>query len=440
MCGFGVEVRRDGPADREALERMGAVLEPRGPDGSGLWTDGGAGMVHRRLAIIDLSQLGAQPMRDGDTTIVFNGCIYNHHELRARADRARPRVQVHERHRGAAEGLGAVGRGHAPPPQGHVRVRAARGLRAHGAGARSARRQAALPGRCRRRPARGLDAPGAGGGRRDRHARGPRGTAPLPELALDRARPAHDPARRAEAAAGHADGRRARRPAPPARLLGPAVRASPRRRGLAGRDARGAAARGQAAHGRRRARRHPALGRPGLVADRRPAGARGPARVDDVLDRLRGRRRALRRRVRVLRPRRARVRDRPSPDADRPPPADRRAAAGHRGHERADGLARLRRVLAALRSCPARAQGRPVRAGRRRGARRLFLVSAVARRPGNGLDTYAASFFDRDDAGVRELLADGARRRRLTRLRPATGSRARAPRRPSTVRCASTPR
>ena len=83
MCGFGVEIRHDGPADREALERMGAVLEPRGPDGSGLWTDGGAGMVHRRLAIIDLSQLGAQPMRDGDTTIVFNGCIYNHHELRA---------------------------------------------------------------------------------------------------------------------------------------------------------------------------------------------------------------------------------------------------------------------------------------------------------------------------------------------------------------------
>src|SRR3954454_23129104 len=83
MCGFAVEVRRDGPADREALERMGAVLAPRGPDGAGLWTGEGAGMVHRRLAVIDLSDLGAQPMRDGELTIVFNGCVYNHHELRA---------------------------------------------------------------------------------------------------------------------------------------------------------------------------------------------------------------------------------------------------------------------------------------------------------------------------------------------------------------------
>ncbi len=83
MCGFGIEVRRDGPPARDALERMGAALAPRGPDGSGVWVEGGAGMVHRRLAVIDLSELGAQPMRDGDTTIVFNGCIYNHHELRA---------------------------------------------------------------------------------------------------------------------------------------------------------------------------------------------------------------------------------------------------------------------------------------------------------------------------------------------------------------------
>jgi asparagine synthase (glutamine-hydrolysing) len=80
MCGFGVQVGR---VDREALERMGASLAPRGPDGSGLWANGRVGMVHRRLAVIDLSEAGAQPMRDGELTIVFNGCIYNHHELRA---------------------------------------------------------------------------------------------------------------------------------------------------------------------------------------------------------------------------------------------------------------------------------------------------------------------------------------------------------------------
>jgi asparagine synthase (glutamine-hydrolysing) len=80
MCGFGVQVGR---VDRGALERMGGSLAPRGPDGSGLWIGDGVGFVHRRLAIIDLSDAGAQPMRDGELTIVFNGCIYNHHELRA---------------------------------------------------------------------------------------------------------------------------------------------------------------------------------------------------------------------------------------------------------------------------------------------------------------------------------------------------------------------
>jgi asparagine synthase (glutamine-hydrolysing) len=70
--------------DRDALERIGASMQPRGPDGSGVWVEGRVGMVHRRLAIIDLSERGAQPMRDTalGLTIVFNGCIYNHHELR----------------------------------------------------------------------------------------------------------------------------------------------------------------------------------------------------------------------------------------------------------------------------------------------------------------------------------------------------------------------
>src|ERR671917_355087 len=68
---------------------MGDSLAPRGPDGHGLWLDGGAGMVHRRLAVIDLSELGAQPMRDDalGLAVVFNGCIYNHRELRAELER-----------------------------------------------------------------------------------------------------------------------------------------------------------------------------------------------------------------------------------------------------------------------------------------------------------------------------------------------------------------
>jgi asparagine synthase (glutamine-hydrolysing) len=66
------------------VARMTACMVHRGPDGEGLWAEGPAALGHRRLAIIDLSASGAQPMVDAETgsTIVFNGCIYNHHELR----------------------------------------------------------------------------------------------------------------------------------------------------------------------------------------------------------------------------------------------------------------------------------------------------------------------------------------------------------------------
>jgi asparagine synthase (glutamine-hydrolysing) len=84
MCGIAGELRRDAPPDRAALERMSDVLAPRGPDGRGVWTGGSAGLAHRRLSIIDLSERGAQPMVDDalGLTVVFNGIIYNHRELR----------------------------------------------------------------------------------------------------------------------------------------------------------------------------------------------------------------------------------------------------------------------------------------------------------------------------------------------------------------------
>jgi asparagine synthase (glutamine-hydrolysing) len=89
VCGFAAELRRDGDADRDALRAMAAVLEPRGPDAEGERFLGASGLVHRRLKIIDLSERGAQPMHDPrtGTTIVFNGCIYNHHELRAELEK-----------------------------------------------------------------------------------------------------------------------------------------------------------------------------------------------------------------------------------------------------------------------------------------------------------------------------------------------------------------
>ncbi len=84
MCGFAGELAATGRPDRDAVERMADTMAPRGPDGSGSWSQGPVALAHRRLKVIDLTAAGGQPMTDDDLglTIVFNGCIYNHHELR----------------------------------------------------------------------------------------------------------------------------------------------------------------------------------------------------------------------------------------------------------------------------------------------------------------------------------------------------------------------
>jgi asparagine synthase (glutamine-hydrolysing) len=66
--------------------RADALLVHRGPDGRGHYVDNHCELVHRRLAIIDLSETGTQPMWNEDHTVcvVFNGEIYNHRDLRAR--------------------------------------------------------------------------------------------------------------------------------------------------------------------------------------------------------------------------------------------------------------------------------------------------------------------------------------------------------------------
>lgn len=87
MCGLaGIFTHDRQPADLEALIRMREAMHSRGPDGAGLWSDpdNGIALAHRRLAILDLTERGAQPMAtlDGRYHIVFNGEIYNHPELR----------------------------------------------------------------------------------------------------------------------------------------------------------------------------------------------------------------------------------------------------------------------------------------------------------------------------------------------------------------------
>jgi len=78
---------------------MSDVIVHRGPDSDGQWLSrtGNAGFTFRRLAIIDLSEKGNQPMQisDGRFTIVFNGEIYNHQELRAELERKGYKYKSH---------------------------------------------------------------------------------------------------------------------------------------------------------------------------------------------------------------------------------------------------------------------------------------------------------------------------------------------------------
>lgn len=89
MCGIaGILHHRDPrPVDPLELARMTERLVHRGPDDEGVYTSGPVGLAHRRLSIIDVKG-GHQPMSNEDDTvwIVFNGEIYNHHELRPRLE------------------------------------------------------------------------------------------------------------------------------------------------------------------------------------------------------------------------------------------------------------------------------------------------------------------------------------------------------------------
>lgn len=87
MCGIcGIaSTESQLPGLEGMIASMNGVLAHRGPDGEGAWFGEGIALGHRRLAIIDLSERGLQPMfsDDGRLAMICNGEIYNHRELRA---------------------------------------------------------------------------------------------------------------------------------------------------------------------------------------------------------------------------------------------------------------------------------------------------------------------------------------------------------------------
>jgi asparagine synthase (glutamine-hydrolysing) len=85
MCGIaGLVARKSGSADLARRARgMAEAIAYRGPDGSNVWAEGGVALAHRRLAIVDLTPAGAQPMTsaDGRWVISYNGEVYNAEEI-----------------------------------------------------------------------------------------------------------------------------------------------------------------------------------------------------------------------------------------------------------------------------------------------------------------------------------------------------------------------
>ena len=89
MCGIVGQINIDKrPVDQPRLATACDSLIARGPDDVGIWSEGHVGLGHRRLAILDLTAAGHQPMvsADGRYVIVFNGEIYNFLEIRAQLD------------------------------------------------------------------------------------------------------------------------------------------------------------------------------------------------------------------------------------------------------------------------------------------------------------------------------------------------------------------
>src|SRR5258708_29633759 len=102
MCGIAAIFAYNNSApgvDEGELAAIRDHMARRGPDGAGLWFDPArrVGLGHRRLAIIDVSQAGAQPMLlpEKNLAITFNGEIYNYRQLPAGLEANGARLRSH---------------------------------------------------------------------------------------------------------------------------------------------------------------------------------------------------------------------------------------------------------------------------------------------------------------------------------------------------------
>ena len=86
MCGVSACLSLDKQLRKSFIDKAIELQHHRGPDSKDIWEDDFISLAHNRLAILDLSEAGAQPMVSASQryVIVFNGEIYNHLQLRKR--------------------------------------------------------------------------------------------------------------------------------------------------------------------------------------------------------------------------------------------------------------------------------------------------------------------------------------------------------------------
>ena len=112
MCGIlGIYNLNGAPIDKNSLVEMGNQINHRGPDGEGHFVQANLGLVHKRLAILDPTDKGQQPMHSKDRkwVIVFNGCIYNFKQLREELIQKGHTFQTETDTEVICEGLSAFG-------------------------------------------------------------------------------------------------------------------------------------------------------------------------------------------------------------------------------------------------------------------------------------------------------------------------------------------